>query len=112
MRDGFVHGYQSYVCLFQPEGPSVEDVDRLSARRNAVMARMEEDGVATRQGTHAAHLQGYYREKYRLTPGDFPNAWLADRLSISLPLYAQMTEAEQDEVVSTLKRAFEAAAQD
>ena len=112
VRDGFVHGYQSYVCLFQPEEPSAGSVERLSSRRNALMARMEADGVATRQGTHAAHLQGFYREKYGIAPGDFPNAWLGDRLSISLPLYAQITEAEQDEVVSTLKRAFGAPSKD
>ena len=112
VRDGFVHGYQSYVCLFQPEEPSAGSVERLSSRRNALMARMEADGVATRQGTHAAHLQGFYREKYGIAPGDFLNAWLADRLSISLPLYAQMTEAEQDEVVSSLKQAFGAPSKD
>jgi dTDP-4-amino-4,6-dideoxygalactose transaminase len=102
---GSIHGYQSYVCLFQPEQPAPGNVDRLHELRNHLMDRMESDGVATRQGTHAAHLQGYYHHKYGIAPGDFPNAWVADRLSISLPLYAQMTEAEQDEVVAALKRA-------
>jgi perosamine synthetase len=107
--DGYVHGYQSYVCLFRPDDPTAGNVDRLHDARNRVMSLMEADGVATRQGTHAAHLQGYYRQKYGLVPGDFPNAWIADHLTISLPVYAQMTEAEQDEVVTSLKRAFEAA---
>jgi perosamine synthetase len=102
---GSVHGYQSYVCLMQPEPPTTENVDRLHEQRNELMARMESDGVSTRQGTHAAHLQGYYRHKYGIAPGDFANAWIADRLTISLPLYVQMTEAEQDEVVASLKRA-------
>jgi dTDP-4-amino-4,6-dideoxygalactose transaminase len=102
---GSVHGYQSYVCLLQPEQPTPQNVDRLNEQRNQLMARMESDGVSTRQGTHAAHLQGYYRHKYGIAPGDFPNAWIADRLSISLPLYVQMTEAEQDQVVASLKRA-------
>lgn len=107
--DGYVHGYQSYVCLFRPQEPAPENVDSLHETRNRLMGLMEEDGVATRQGTHAAHLQGYYREKYAIAPGDFTNAWLADRLSISLPLYAQMTEADQDEVVTALHRSFERA---
>lgn len=107
--DGSVHGYQSYVCLFRPEHPTPKNVERLNDRRNELMARMETDGVSTRQGTHAAHLQGYYREKYGIAPGAFPNSWIADRLSISLPIYAQMTEAEQDEVVAALRRAFEGA---
>jgi perosamine synthetase len=102
-----VHGYQSYVCLFRPEEPSSTNVELLNDRRNELMRRMEEDGVATRQGTHAAHLQGYYRKKYGIAPDDFPVAWFADRLTISLPMYAQMTEVEQDEVVTKLKHAFE-----
>jgi perosamine synthetase len=107
--DGSVHGYQSYVCMFRPEQPTIKNVERLHARRNELMQRMEADGIATRQGTHAAHLQGFYRQKYDIAPHDFPNAWIADRLSLSLPMYAQMTEAEQDDVVAGLKRAVVAA---
>jgi dTDP-4-amino-4,6-dideoxygalactose transaminase len=105
-----VHGYQSYVCLFAPDEPSTKNLERLHAHRNGIMDSMEKEGVATRQGTHAAHLQGFYRDKYDIAAADFPNAWIADRLSISLPLFAQMTEAEQGEVVSSLKRGFESAA--
>ena len=60
------------------------------------MSRLEAQGVATRQGTHAAALQGFYREKYNLSPEQFPNAYLADRLSLALPLYPQMTDEDQD----------------
>ncbi len=103
---GSVHGYQSYVCLYRPETPGPANVQSLHMQRNELMGRMEADGVSTRQGTHAAHLQGYYRKKYGIAPSDFPNAWIADQLSISLPMYAQMTEAEQDEVVAALKHAM------
>jgi dTDP-4-amino-4,6-dideoxygalactose transaminase len=71
------------------------------------MMRLEEKGIATRQGTHAPVIQGYYVEKYRLRPEQFPNAYLADRLSLTLPLYVQLTEAEQVLVVNELKRTFE-----
>ena len=27
--DGFIHGYQAYVCLFRPEEPTLNNVDRL-----------------------------------------------------------------------------------
>jgi len=104
--DDCVHGYQSYVCLFRPETPTTGNVEALSEKRNAVMSRLETQGIATRQGTHAVVLQRYYAEKYRLDPGAFPSAWIADRLSLSLPLYAQMSDADQDEVC----RALEAAA--
>ena len=103
---GYVHGYQSYVCLFSPKAPTTGNVEELTNLRNAVMARLESSGIATRQGTHAAHLQGYYRERYGLRSEDFPNAYFSDRLSLSLPLYAQMTDEEQATVVQELKAAF------
>lgn len=104
--EGYVHGYQSYVCLFQPEEPKMGNVEELHERRNVLMERLEDKGIATRQGTQAVHVLGYYRQKYRLQPADFPNAYLADRLSLTLPLYPQMTEAEQTLVVAELERAF------
>ena len=49
----YVHGYQAYVCLFSPDEPTLANVDRLHDRRNELMLKLEERGVATRQGTHA-----------------------------------------------------------
>jgi perosamine synthetase len=104
--DGYVHGYQAYVCLFQSEEPRLRSVDRLNGQRNKLMMRLEEKGIATRQGTHAPVIQVYYAEKYSLRPEQFPNAYIADRLSLTLPLYVQMTEAEQALVISELERTY------
>lgn len=98
----YVHGYQSYVCLFQPEVPSMDNVEVLYKRRNELMGKLADKGIATRQGTQAVHMLSYYREKYGIQPVDFPNAYLADHLTVTLPLYAQMTEEEQDYVVEQL----------
>jgi len=106
--DGYVHGYQAYVCLFQPRDPGLKNVDHLNEQRNKLMMKLEEKGIATRQGTHAPVIQGYYSKKYDLRPQQFPNAYLADRLSLTLPLYVQMTESEQALVVNELTKAFEA----
>jgi dTDP-4-amino-4,6-dideoxygalactose transaminase len=104
--DGTGHGYQAYVPFFRPEEPTLANVDELHERRNRLMAELESRGIATRQGTHAAALQGYYREKYGLRPEQLPNAYLADLLTLALPLYPQLTEAEQEQVVDELARAF------
>jgi perosamine synthetase len=106
--EGNVHGYQSYVCLFRPEEPTLSNLGRLSETRNRVMAKMEAGGIATRQGTHAAALTGLYADKYGLGPEDFPRAALAEGLSLALPLYPDMTDEDQDLVLSELTRAFEA----
>jgi dTDP-4-amino-4,6-dideoxygalactose transaminase len=91
------------VSLFAPEKPSQRNVSALHAQRNALMDALEKDGVATRPGTHAVHMLGFYRQKYSIAPQDYPNAYLADQLTIALPLFAQLTIQEQDYVVRSLQ---------
>lgn len=105
---GYVHGYQAYVCLFRPEEPNLKNVAKLHEQRNELMMKLEEKGIATRQGTHAPVILGYYAEKYGLQPEQFPAAYLADRLSLALPLYPQMTEDEQQFVYQNLLEALHA----
>lgn len=96
------HAWQSYVGLFAPEEPSLRTVGKLTQRRNELMRLLAERGIATRQGTHApAHLE-YYTSKYHIRPEDFPNAYLADRLTLALPIFPGMSEAELDYVTSNL----------
>ncbi len=99
---GDLHGYQAYVCLFRPEEPTLKNARRLNDRRNQLMAELEAEGISTRQGTHAPYRLGYYRKKYRLKDADFPGAYLAELLSLALPLYPQMTRREQDRVLDAL----------
>ena len=104
---GCRHGYQAYTCFYQPEPPTLTNVAEYHARRNNLMDRLEAAGIATRPGTHSVHLLGYYREKYRFESRDFPNAYLADQLTLTLPLYAQMTDEEQDYVIDHLRHGGE-----
>jgi perosamine synthetase len=105
--DDCIHGYQAYVCLFRPEEPSFDRVHELNERRNALMAELEERGISTRQGTHSPVLTGLYAGKYDLRPEDYPRSILADRLSLALPLFPQMTDAEQETVVTELRAVFD-----
>jgi dTDP-4-amino-4,6-dideoxygalactose transaminase len=106
--EGNTHGYQSYVCLFRPEEPSLDSLDRLWERRNAVMTQMETRGIATRQGTHAAALTAYYSERYGIARDEFPVSAIAEKLSLALPLYPDMTDEEQELVLTELRAAFDA----
>ena len=103
----YVHGYQSYVCLFRPEEPDIGECERLFACRNSIMGALEEKGIITRQGTHAPPHLHYYAEKYGIKPADYPNAYMAERLSLTLPLFAGMTEDESERVVTELTAEFE-----
>ena len=71
--------------------------------RNHLMAELEGKGISVRQGTHAVHTLGYYKKKYVSNDYDYPMSYIADRLSITLPLYYGMTEEEQLRVVDSLK---------
>ena len=100
---GYEHSYQSYVVLYNGgEQPGRGNLAELNRRRNRLMGAMEKEGIAVRQGTHAVHTLGYYAGKYGISPGDFPMSLLADRLSMTLPLFPGISREEQARVVGML----------
>ena len=108
--ENYKHGYQSYVCIFT-DGEDIsnltkEQIDRINIKRNIFMEKLEEMTIATRQGTHAVHTLGYYKNKNNFKNEDFLMSYAADRLSIALPLYAGMTNEEFDYVISNIKEAL------
>lgn len=106
----YKHGFQSYVCIFTDgedlSSLSKEKVDRINIKRNIFMQKLEEKNIATRQGTHAVHTLGYYKDKNGFKDEDFLNSYAADRLSIAIPLYAGMSDEEFDYVISNIKEAL------
>ncbi len=100
------HAYQAYVCLFAPETPTLDNVQALNSARDQLMSKLAERGVSTRQGTHAVHALGWYKETFGYTESSLPNSWFADQLSFALPLYPQMTDAEHDYVIDALEQSW------
>jgi len=110
--DGFEHGYQSYPCLFEPvrvraavQARDVAEVKSINEARNVWMDNLQRAGISTRPATHAVHMLSFYRQKYRLKPEDFLNAFAANDCSISLPLFHGMTDSEQSYVIETVRAA-------
>jgi dTDP-4-amino-4,6-dideoxygalactose transaminase len=101
---GETHGWQAYVCLFAPEAPAMSNVAALHERRNALMGALEDEGIATRPGTHAPVETGLYRTRYGLREGQFRAAHIAERLTVALPLFPGMAEADLDRVADALRR--------
>jgi dTDP-4-amino-4,6-dideoxygalactose transaminase len=108
--DGYKHGFQSYVCIFT-DGEDIsnltkEQIDRVNIKRNIFMEKLEEKGIATRQGTHAVHTLSYYKNKNNFKDEDYLMSYAADRLSIALPLYADMSNEEFEYIIKNIKEAL------
>ncbi len=88
--------WQSY-CVVLDEG-----IDQAT-----LMQQMLDDGVATRRGIMCAHLERAHADLANRHPLD--RSECARDRSVLLPLYAQMTDAEQDRVVQALATAVAAA---
>jgi dTDP-4-amino-4,6-dideoxygalactose transaminase len=86
------HGWQSYVCLVD-EG------------RDALMKKLDEQGISTRYGTQAVHMLPYYRQRYALRDEDCPRSAEAARRSMAIPLHNRMSERDYARVVAALKGA-------
>ncbi len=100
--ENYYHTYQSYVCMLNGDFFKFKDTESAGEFRNRLLAGLEAEGIATRQGTHAVHTLGYYKNKYSYLSADFPNAFSCDKMSISLPLYVQMSEDEQNYVIEKI----------
>jgi dTDP-4-amino-4,6-dideoxygalactose transaminase len=90
-----VHAWQSYVTRVLHSGGV--------KFRNSVMESLGKNGIATRPGTHAIHLLGYYVKQFGFKPTDFPNALNASETSISLPLHNKLSKSDQDHVINSLR---------
>ena len=102
ISEGHFHTYQSYVCFLDFKSLGFDSIEEGNIFRNDMMAILEDNGVGTRQGTHAIHLLGYYRNKYGYDSYSLTNAYACDKLSISIPLYAKLSITEQDYVIQKL----------
>lgn len=76
------------------------------AHRRAVMQRLLDEGIATRCGVMNAHAEPAYASGWRTTAAGLRRSEAARASAIILPLYHEMTEAEQDRVVAALREAL------
>ena len=89
------HAWQAYVTYVDPATAPMP--------RNEMMARLHAMGVATRPGTHAVHMLGYYRDRYGLKPDDFPAARDCERNTMAIPLHNKMSDDDYVYVAQCIK---------
>ena len=92
---GSRHGWQSYVCFI--------DEGKAPLPRNAIMELLQQQGISTRPGTHAVHMLGLYRERFRFVDNDFPGARDCDRQTMAIPLHNRMSAEDYSYVVEALR---------
>jgi perosamine synthetase len=89
------HAWQAFVTAVDPATAPLP--------RNAIMERLQAQGVATRPGTHAVHMLNYYRERFGLTPDDYPGARDCNDHTMAIPLHNRMTSDDYGYVVECLR---------
>lgn len=89
------HAWQAFVTYVDPK--------KAPRPRNEIMEVLQKHGIATRPGTHAVHMLGYYREKFDMNPEDYPAARDCDANTMAIPLHNRMSEEDYDYVIDTIK---------
>ena len=78
------------------------DLDRVKKSKQEIFAGMKEHGVMLNLHYIPVHLQPYYRE-LGFGDGDFPVSEQYYREALTLPLYYDLTDAQQDEIIAALR---------
>jgi dTDP-4-amino-4,6-dideoxygalactose transaminase len=80
--------------------------DDVRISRDEVINRLFAMGIGCSVHYVPLHLQPYWRDRYALTPAQFPNSQRLFERGFSLPIYTKMTDADQQRVIDALKSIF------
>jgi dTDP-4-amino-4,6-dideoxygalactose transaminase len=88
------HARHLYQVLLDPAAP---------LERDELLNALHERRIGTGVHYRGVHLHPYYRDRYKLSGGDFPVATDISERTLSLPLSAKLTQRDQDDVVTALR---------
>ena len=91
---GDVHAWHLFV-------PRLSDAATVS--RDEVIQALSDAGIGTSVHYVPLHRQPYWRDRYGLTPEQFPVAEAAYQRMFSIPLFTAMSDDEQARVIAALK---------
>jgi perosamine synthetase len=94
--DGYGHGWQSFVTFVDPASAPMP--------RNDIMELLQARGIATRPGTHAVHMLGYYRQTFGYQIDDLPGSRDCDLHTMAIPLHNRMSSEDFAYVVDALRQ--------
>jgi dTDP-4-amino-4,6-dideoxygalactose transaminase len=96
---GDVHAWHLYVVRLAEGAP---------LGRDRLIEALYAQGIGCSVHYIPLHLQPYWRDRYGLRPGQFPNSQRAYERMLSLPLYTRMTEGDVERVARALRSALRA----
>jgi len=88
------HSWHLFSLRVRPE--------RLRLTRDEFIVKLQERGIGTSVHFIPLHTMKYWRERYDLSPSDFPEALDRFSRSISLPIWQGMTEAQVTRVIEAV----------
>ena len=88
------HAWHLFPVVVKPGAP---------VGRDRCIELLAEQGIGTSVHYKPLHRMTYYRETYRLEPGDFPNAERSWRGTLSLPIFPTLTGEELGYVCDGLR---------
>ena len=91
-----IHSWHLFILRLRPE--------TLSSSRSDLIQQLKQAGIGSSVHFIPLHLHPYYRDHYGYCSGDFPHAEDAFTRCISLPIYPDMSDAEVQRVVTTVKQ--------
>ncbi len=94
---GDQHAWHLYVVRLADAAPIARD---------AFIESLFAAGIGCSVHYIPLHLQPYWRERYALTPDQFPHSQHAFERCVSLPIYPRMTEADVDRVAQAARAAL------
>ncbi len=95
---GDQHAWHLYVVRLSDDAPVTRDV---------FIERMFAAGIGCSVHYIPLHLQPYWRDRYGLTPQQFPHSQRAYERMASLPLYTRMTDADVARVCAAAREALQ-----
>jgi dTDP-4-amino-4,6-dideoxygalactose transaminase len=78
------------------------DLDQLTIGRDEFIDLLSEAGIGSSVHYVPLHHFRYYRRQYDLNPGDFPAATRVYERSLSLPIYAALSNAQVERIIDTV----------
>ncbi|UDF37404.1 UNVERIFIED_ORG: DegT/DnrJ/EryC1/StrS family aminotransferase [Shinella sp. XGS7] len=92
--EGDTHSWHLYVLRV---------ADDCALERDVFIERMYAKGIGCSVHYIPLHLHPYWRDRYGLTPAQFPHSQKAYERMLSIPLYTAMTDADVQRVIAAVR---------